>query len=142
MGSDVDTVIEEAIKTNRPVTIYVPTDMVPLYLDENLLERPLQTQITNRDKVAEERLVKAVLEAIEKASRPAILADVLSIRHGAQALTRKLVSLTHIPSFSTPLSKGVIDETIACYYGVYNGKGIASPNLALQSKIISEYFLM
>lgn len=132
MGADVDRMIEEAIKTKLPVTIYVPTDTVPLYVDKTLLQRPLRTQITNKDKVAEERLVRAVLEAIEKASCPAILADVLSIRHGAQDLTRKLVSLTQIPSFSTPLSKGVIDETTACYYGVYNGKGITSPNSALQ----------
>lgn len=126
MGSDVDRVIEEAVKTKLPVTIYVPTDMVPLHLDEKLLERPLQTQITNINKVAEERLVIAVLEAIEKASCPVVLADVLSIRHGAQALIRKLVSLTQMPSFSTPLSKGDIDETTASYYEVYNGKGIAS----------------
>jgi Pyruvate decarboxylase and related thiamine pyrophosphate-requiring enzymes len=130
MGLEVDKAIEEAIKTKLPVTIYVPTDMVPLYLDECLLETPLQSEITNRDKVIEERLVRAVLEAIQMASSPSILADVLSIRHGAQDLTRKLVSLTQFPSFSTPLAKGVIDETTTCYHGVYNGKGNVPCNQA------------
>jgi TPP-dependent 2-oxoacid decarboxylase len=34
-----------------------------------------------------------------------------------------LVELTHFPSYSCPLSKGVIDETSPYYNGLYNGTG-------------------
>ena len=66
-------------------------------------------------------MVQKTLELIKSSKRPAILADVLTIRHGGKDLTKKLVELTHFPSYSTPLSKCVIDETSSYFNGLYNG---------------------
>jgi len=96
-------------------------DVPFVQLDATRLETPLMVAIQN-DIKKENVVVNLVLESIKKASNPSILADVLTIRHGGKDLTRKLAALTHFPSYSTPLGKGVIDETSPYYNGLYNGK--------------------
>lgn len=122
MAQEIDRVIVEAVKTRLPVTIYVPMDAVSVPLDAKRLQVPLDLEIKN-DPQVEDKVVARVLEEIEKASNPAILADVLAIRHNAQAETRRLADLTRFPSYSTPLSKGVIHEDSEYYNGLYNGQG-------------------
>jgi pyruvate decarboxylase len=123
MAQEIDRVIVAGVQSRLPVYIYVPTDVVSIPLDADGLKTPLDTSIRNQDSKVEDRIVEGVLDLISKASSPAILADVLAIRHGGQELTRKLVELTHFPSYSCPLSKGVIDETSPYYNGLYNGTG-------------------
>lgn len=123
MAQEIDRVIEEGVRSRLPVFLYVPTDVVGVPLDARRLETPLNTTVKNSNPQAEDRVVQNVLELIKASSKPAILADVLTIRHGGQELTRKLVELTHFPSYSTPLSKGVIDETSPYFNGLYNGQG-------------------
>lgn len=123
MAEEIDRVIAEGAKSRLPVFIYIPTDVVGVQLDSKRLETPLNTTITN-DKSAEDEVVKSVLELIKNASNPVIIADVLTIRHGGRELARELVDLTQFQSFSTPLSKGVIDETHSSYGGLYNGTGM------------------
>jgi pyruvate decarboxylase len=123
MADEIDRVIIECVKSRLPVTIYVPMDSVSVPLDATRLQTPLDITIKN-DPETEDRLVPRILEEIKKASNPSILADVLGIRHGAREVTRKLVELTHFPGYSTPLSKGIIDETSPFYNGLYNGEGI------------------
>lgn len=127
MAQEIDRVIEEGVKSRLPVFIYVPLDIVTIPLDATRLETPLNTTVTNSDKQQEDEIVNSTLELIKGSSKPAILADVLAIRHGGKDLTRRLVAATHFPSYSTPLSKGVIDETSPNYSGVYNGEGTADP---------------
>lgn len=122
MAQEIDRVIEEGVKSRLPVYIYVPLDIVTTPLDATRLETPLNiTPVNNKEQ--EDEIVKATLDLIKGSSKPAILADVLAIRHGGKDLVRKLVAQTHFPSYSTPLSKGVVDETSPNYNGVYNGEG-------------------
>jgi pyruvate decarboxylase len=123
MAQEIDRVIEAAVWSRLPVYIYVPLDIVGIPLDATRLETPLNTTVKNTNLQQEDELVNSILELIKKSSNPAILADVLAIRHGGRDLTRRLASATHFPSYSTPLSKGVIDETAPYYNGVYNGEG-------------------
>jgi pyruvate decarboxylase len=123
MAQEIDRVLEEAVKSRLPVFIYVPTDVVFVPLDATRLETPLNTQIQNSDTKGEDFVVQSVLDLIKSSSNPAILADVLTIRHKGQDLAKKLTELTHFPTYSTPLSKGVIDETSPYYNGLYNGQG-------------------
>ncbi|KAG4430025.1 hypothetical protein IFR05_014494 [Cadophora sp. M221] len=128
MAEEIDRVIIEGVKSRLPVFIYIPTDVVSVQLDAKRLETPLDTTIQN-DGVAEDLVVNAVLELIKGASSPVILADVLTIRHGGRDLARELVDLTQFQSFSTPLSKGIIDETHPSYGGNYNGT-VSFPGVA------------
>jgi pyruvate decarboxylase len=124
MAQEIDRVIEEGVRSRLPVYIYVPTDVVGLPLDASRLEHPLDTKIKNTSlELEEDRVVQSVLELIKTSTNPAILADVLAIRYGAQDLTQRLINITHFPSYSTTMSKGVIDETSPYYNGLYNGKG-------------------
>lgn len=120
---EIDRVVQAGVQSRLPVFIYVPVDMVSVPLPAKRLSEPLQIHAQSLDSVAEDQVVGEVLESIRASNRPAILVDVLTIRHGAQPLARSLVSATHIPSYSTPMSKGVIDETSPSYCGVYNGQG-------------------
>lgn len=122
MASEIDRVIIEGVKSRLPVFIYIPVDVVGVQLDASRLETPLDTSIKNESAV-EDLIVKEVLNEIKIASKPIILGDVLTIRHGGRELARELVDLTNFQSFSTPLSKGIIDETQSSYGGVYNGTG-------------------
>ena len=134
MADEIDRVIIEGVKSRLPVFIYIPTDVVSVQLDAKRLETPLDTNIQN-DKAAEDNVVKSVLELIKSASKPVILADVLTIRHGGRELARELVDLTQFQSFSTPLSKGIIDEDHPSYGGNYNGTGKLSTSICT-SKIL------
>lgn len=128
MAEDIDNAIIACVKSRLPTYIYVPADVVGVPLDAKRLETPLDLAIRNPDSKIEDGIVNKVLSLIQKASNPAILADVLAIRHGGLELTKKLAAITQFPSYSTPLSKGVIDETAPYYRGLYNGKGM---NLSL-----------
>jgi pyruvate decarboxylase len=122
MADEIDRVIVECVKSRLPVTIYIPMDGVSAPLDATRLQTPLDITIKN-DPHIEDRLVARILEEIKKATNPSILADVLAIRHGGRDLTRKLADLTQYSSYTTPLSKGIIDEDSPFFAGVYNGQG-------------------
>lgn len=122
MAEEIDRVITAGFKSRLPVFIYVPVDVAQVQLDATRLETPLDIAIKNETAV-EDELVKGVLEAIKAADNPIVLADVLTTRHGGRDLARELVDLTKYQSFSTPLSKGIIDEGHSSYGGVYNGTG-------------------
>lgn len=131
MAQEIDRVIEQGVQSRLPVYIYVPMDVAGIPLDAKRLETtPLDTEVRNLEKEAEDEVVRSTLELIKASSAPAILADVLTIRHGGKELARRLVNITQFPTYSTPLSKGVIDETSPYFNGLYNGQvsfdGVAS----------------
>jgi pyruvate decarboxylase len=123
MAQEIDRVIEEGVLSRLPVYIYVPMDVASVQLDAKRLKTPLKTEVTNSNKEMEDEIVKSTLESIKSASAPAILADVLTIRHGGKKLAEKLMNLTKFPTYSTPLGKGVVDETSPYFNGLYNGEG-------------------
>jgi len=123
MAAEIDRVIEECVKSRLPVYIYVPVDVPAVPLDAERLKTPLKTEVVNADREAEDEVVKEALRGIKEASNPAIVADVLAARHGGGELTRKLVDLTGFQSYTTPLGKGIVDETSPYFNGLYNGIG-------------------
>lgn len=128
MAEEIDRVIIEGVKSRLPVFIYIPTDVVSVQLDAKRLDTPLDTSIRN-DRSAEGAIVKSILDLIKTASNPVVVADVLAIRHGGRELARELVDITQFQSFSTPLSKGIIDEDHPVYGGLYNGT-VSFPGVA------------
>ncbi|KIW66399.1 hypothetical protein PV04_05735 [Phialophora macrospora] len=129
MAEEIDRTIIACLRSRLPVYIYVPVDAVSVPLDAKRLETPLDTSVQNKDSKIEDHIVSSILSLVEKAESPAILADVIGVRHGGRELIRKLAELTHFPSYSTPLSKGVVDETKPYYNGLYNGK-VSFPGVA------------
>ncbi|KIW32929.1 hypothetical protein, variant [Cladophialophora immunda] len=129
MAEEIDRTIVACVRSRLPVYIYVPVDAVQVQLDAKRLETPLDVGVHNGDGKIEDQIVSSILSLIEKASDPVILADVLTVRHGGRELARELAELTQFASYSTPLSKGVIDETLPYYNGLYNGK-VSFPGVA------------
>ncbi|ETI27421.1 hypothetical protein G647_09611 [Cladophialophora carrionii CBS 160.54] len=129
MAEEIDRTLIACLRSRLPVYIYVPVDSVSVALDAKRLETPLDTSVQNKDGKIEDEIVSSILSVVEKATSPAILADIIGVRHGGRELIRKLAELTQFPSYSTPLSKGVIDETKPYYNGLYNGK-VSFPGVA------------
>ena len=138
MAQEIDRVIVEAVRSKLPVYIYVPMDVTGSLLDAKRLTTPLDTAILN-SKGMEDEIVSSILELIKKSSAPAILADVLAIRHGGKELVGKLMNLTKFPTYSTPLSKGVVDETSPYFNGLYNGSGKFTSNLRIHRVKLTKY---
>ena len=128
MAEEIDRTLVACLRSRLPVYVYVPADAVAVELDATRLETPLDINVHNKDTKTEDQIVNSVLSLIEKASHPVILGDVLAVRHGGRDLTRKLADLTQFPSYCTPLSKGVFDETLSYFSGLYNGKGKFRPD--------------
>ena len=128
MAQEIDRVILEASQSKLPVYLYVPMDVATVPLDAQRLKTPLDTAIRNSEKEMEDEVVRTTLELLKKASSPAILADVLTIRHGGRELAGKLMNLTKFPTCATHLSKGIVDETSPYFNGIYNGSGKSPDN--------------
>jgi pyruvate decarboxylase len=124
IAQEIDRVIEEGVRSRLPVYIYVPTDVAGVQVPISRLETPLDTTVRNTSSQKEDEVVRLTTELIKNSSNPAILVDVLAVRHGGKELSQRFVNVTGFPTYSTPLSKGVVDETSPYYNGLYNGQGI------------------
>lgn len=58
----------------------------------------------------------------KKAVNPSILVDVGTIRFNLRSLVEKLVEASDLPFFTTPMSKGALDEDHPNFSGVYFGQ--------------------
>ena len=83
-------------------------DVASIQLDAKRLGNSLKTVVTNSNKDIEKEIINSTLELIKAASSPAILGDVLSIRHGGKKSVEKLMNLTEFPTYSTPLVKALL----------------------------------
>ncbi|KAM0543260.1 hypothetical protein ACHAPJ_012406 [Fusarium lateritium] len=131
--ADIDRAIEECVKSRLPVYIFIPMDVPSILVPASALEKPLDLEVKN-DADIEDKILGKILDALKDAKNPAILADVLTVRHGGRELVRELADLTQFPTYSCPLSKGIIDEDKPYYMGVYSGKvGFPGVREALES---------
>lgn len=121
--SNVDRILSTCWTESRPVYIELPTDMVTREVDAALLERPLDLTLPANDQAVETAAGDQILSRLYSADQPIILVDACVSRH---RLTREVVDFvtkTGLPTFTTPMSKGTIDETLPNFAGVYAGNG-------------------
>jgi indolepyruvate decarboxylase len=116
--SEIDRVLDAAVRYKRPVYLELPRDQV------------LARQIGPHRRVEGPRPSDpaALREAIEEAAglltrarRPVILADVEIHRFGLQPMLLALAESTGIPIATTILGKSVISEAHPLFAGVYEG---------------------
>ncbi|KAF5257241.1 hypothetical protein FOXYS1_12236, partial [Fusarium oxysporum] len=119
LTADIDRAIEDCVKSRLPVYIFIPMDVPSIPVPLSALDKPLNLEIKNDGEI-ESKILSKILDAVSCAKNPSILADVLTIRHGGRDLVRELADLTQFPTFSCPLSKGIIDEDKPYYMGVYS----------------------
>jgi pyruvate decarboxylase len=118
----IDNTIIACIRSSKPVYIGLPMDFVMVDVDASSLAMPLPLEDPQANPIAEEDdAVSAVMERIAMARNPAILVDSLAGRwHGLQP-TRAFVEKSNIPCYSFPMAKGIIDEILLNFRGIYSG---------------------
>lgn len=125
--AEIDRVIRECFLKSGPVYIFLPLDLSSELVDKSLLDTPINTK-PDVDEAAQEKAVKAVVEAIKEAKNPTILVDAWTQRFGAASEAQKFVKKLHVPWFCANMGKGVVDEDDDMYVGVWNGE-VSTPGL-------------
>jgi pyruvate decarboxylase len=114
-------VIRECFLQAGPVYIFLPLDLSAEEVDADLLMTPLDLSPRTNLSV-QEKALNAIQDALSTAKKPAILVDALAHRFDAVEETRTLVSKLKVPVFSTYMGKGIVDETLEMYVGLWNGE--------------------
>lgn len=117
----IDRVIREICRTSRPGYLYIPIDMAFRQV-EVTAPLDLSNLMVNANKADEDAVVAETLAAIYAAKSPTIVADVIADRFNCREAIKRLVDLTKFWSFTTPMGKGLVDETDNAFVGVYNGE--------------------
>ncbi|KAM0438555.1 hypothetical protein ACHAPT_001305 [Fusarium lateritium] len=129
LGSNPDhrRVIRECWLKSLPVYIFVPMDFVHIPVSARHLEQPIDlTYPVNTENEA--RAVQHIVDAVSNAKKPLLLVDGLVSRHGAVEQTRQLANLLNLPVFTAPMGKGITDETLPIWSGIYAGE-VSAPGL-------------
>ncbi|KAJ8097449.1 thiamine diphosphate-binding protein [Lipomyces tetrasporus] len=129
LAEEIDRVLMTIWRKSLPGYIYVPLDIVNAPVPRAKLDVALRFKIVNPDPSLEDALVLEILDAIYKSKSPAILVDILARRHRARELVMELIEKTGIPSFSTDMAKGFVDEDHPSFVGQYNGR-LSRPGVA------------
>ena len=122
-GNDIDRVLNTMLLESRPVYIGVPVDMSHLECDARGLETPLKTTLTPNDGDLEREVVAEIRSRLECSENPIIIVDGNAVRNNLSEMSRKVSMITELPTFTTCMGKGALDETQPNFGGVYQGAG-------------------
>lgn len=122
-ASEVDQVLATCWIKSRPVYIELPTDMVTRHVDASPLEKPLPLTVADNDESTEDAAAQDILSRLYAAKQPVLLIDGCVSRHRLASEVTEFVKKTNLPTFTTPMGKGTIDETLPNFAGVYAGNG-------------------
>jgi pyruvate decarboxylase len=118
----IDTALRQALVHKRPVYLALPSDVVPLKVPKGRLKQPIDIHPTLSDLGVSASIAKRICQLIKDAERPLILVDGLCTSFAIAEEVNTFVKLTGIPTMCYPFGKGVIDESLNNFYGVYAGK--------------------
>jgi TPP-dependent 2-oxoacid decarboxylase len=116
--SEIDRVVQAALRYKRPVYIELPRDMISVPVTPT---RRSRREIKSSDANSLKEALQEAVGIINAAKKPVIIAGVELHRFGLQAMLRDLLDKTEIPVASTLLSKSVVTENHEQYLGVYEG---------------------
>ncbi|KAJ5596840.1 hypothetical protein N7450_003298 [Penicillium hetheringtonii] len=117
----IDETIIQCARSSKPVYIGLPMDLVQAEIDATSLATPLPLEDPHSNPVVEEdKAISAVMNRISMARSPVILVDSLAGRWNGLHPTRAFVEKSNIPCFSFPMAKGVIDEGLPQFRGIYS----------------------
>ncbi|KAE9572768.1 Pyruvate decarboxylase [Colletotrichum fructicola] len=119
--AQIDEVLRQCLVQSRPVYIEVPQDLVSVPISAHNLEIPVWTP-SYTPTSAEEAALAAILDRASSAQSPLILVDGEIRPLGIVEDVQKIVASTGWPTWTTPLGKSLIDETLPNFHGIYKGK--------------------
>lgn len=120
---EIDRVLRQCLLQSRPVYIELPTDLVSAKVPASLLETAIPTTVPPNDEGFEDAEVDLIISKIYAAKQPFIIVDGFTSRYGPDVATlaNALVRVTGFPCSTTPFGKGIVDETLPNFHGVYAG---------------------
>jgi pyruvate decarboxylase len=122
-AAEIDRVLKTMMLESRPVYIGLSTDIAYEMISSEGLESKISRTLPLNVPEVEKAVVEKILTVIEKAENPVIIVDGGAVRHGVLDETHELIKLTDLPTFTTAMGKGGLDETIPKYGGVHAGAG-------------------
>jgi pyruvate decarboxylase len=120
---EIDRVLQACYVNSRPVYIQLPADMVMEEVDAKLLDTPIIVEPPSSDHETENLAAELILRKLYAAKRPTLLLDAGAQRHRVESLTEEFARKTGLPTFITPMGKGVANEESPLFAGIYIGKG-------------------
>ncbi|KAE8390411.1 thiamine diphosphate-binding protein [Aspergillus alliaceus] len=119
----IDRLIRECVLQCRPVYLQVPADMVAEPVSALLLAQPLDLSQPSNNPEWEQEVCDIIVERISNAQTPFILIDAGTSRYGLASEADELVRTTGFPTATTPFGKGIPDETLSNFHGIYTTVG-------------------
>ncbi|KAE8377389.1 thiamine diphosphate-binding protein [Aspergillus bertholletiae] len=135
----IDRVIRQCVLQSRPVYLQVPADMIQEHVPASALARPLDLTPLSNDPEREQKVCDIIVERISNARRPFILIDAGTSRYGLVSEANELAKTTGFPTATTPFGKGIADETLSNFHGIYAsvGEGTYVPYVESSDLIIN-----
>ncbi|KAI1028291.1 hypothetical protein LB503_002803 [Fusarium chuoi] len=116
----IDETLRQCLLYSRPVYIEVPVDMVAKPVPRSRLETPITIPECEQDEASDE-VFGIILQKLYSAKRPIIVVDGETRPIGIRDDVQALIKSTGWPTWTTPFGKGLTDETLANFHGVYRG---------------------
>ncbi|KAF4957014.1 hypothetical protein FGADI_3427 [Fusarium gaditjirri] len=124
---EIDEALTVMMRESRPVYIGLSVDIAYEMIDAEGLNAPIPTELHPNDPALEEGVVEEIRKLMERSNNPAIIVDggksYGAVRNGALEESHELIKLTNLPTFTTAMGKGGLDEAIPQFAGVHSGAG-------------------
>ncbi|KAL7922784.1 thiamine diphosphate-binding protein [Trichoderma austrokoningii] len=115
----VDATLKACVLNSRPVYIELPTNLVHAKVPAPT--SPIDLSVPGYDEDHEAKIVSSIVEAIQKSTKPMIFMGGLAARFRVTEELNEFVRLTGFPTVTMSFGKGIVNESLPNYQGVYMG---------------------
>ncbi|KAK2674427.1 Thiamine pyrophosphate enzyme, C-terminal TPP-binding [Fusarium oxysporum f. sp. vasinfectum] len=120
---EIDEALTVMMRESRPVYIGLSVDIAYEMIDAEGLNVPIPTELRPNDSALEGIVVEKIRKLMERSNNPAVIVDGGAVRNGTLEESHELIKLTNLPTFTTAMGKGGLDESIPQFAGVHSGAG-------------------
>lgn len=134
---ELERVIREALRQSKPAHIVISeVNGIQPVIGTPVAGKSI-SEIKRQQSVPQEldAAVAAILKRLAAAKNPVALVTALTSRYGINGMASEFVTKANIPAALTPNDKGVLDESLPQYVGLY--AGIWSSSAAVQNAVES-----
>ncbi len=124
-GREIDRALDMAVTFKKPVYIEIPRDMGEIEIQEEPFQAPKKVE----DLQALDEALNEIIERLNNAKNPVIIADAELARLGLQKELITFAERVNIPVASTLLGKSIFPEEHPLAMGVYFGQ-LSNPKVA------------
>jgi pyruvate decarboxylase/indolepyruvate decarboxylase len=118
-AAEIDRVLTVCLRRKQPIYISLPADVASATIEAPTNALPASDYASDPNALVE--ALETVVELLDGAERPAVLADVGVDRYRMQGALRSLLDATGYPWATMTMGKGVLEETHTQFIGLYDG---------------------